>query len=87
MERLVDMPGRYLLLTCDPCARHGRYRLERLRKAHGQHADVLDVAKALTQTCRWQQALGNHRPAYNGGCQVTIDTDEPWRGGTGRSRS
>lgn len=41
----------------------------------------------MTQTCRWQQAAGNHRPAYNGGCQVEVDTDVPSNGrGTGRSR-
>ena len=85
---LLDLPGRRLILKCTPCEREGNYSLTRLRRRHGDLARVDEVVRRLSQTCRWQQAAGNHHRAYNGGCRVAIDVDVPWDGkGTGRSRS
>jgi hypothetical protein len=84
---LLDLPGRYLVLTCKPCGRCGRASILRLRHEHGDLARVDEVMVRLTQSCRHQQAAGNHHRAYNGGCQVAFDVDVPWNGrGTGRAR-
>ena len=84
---LLDLPGRRLILRCTPCKREGSYGLVRLRGRFGELAPVEEVAVHLSQSCRFQQAAGNHHRAYNGGCQVAFDVDVTWNGkGTGRAR-
>ena len=87
MVCLLDLPGRYLVLTCKPCGRRGRLSIKRLRREHGDVAEVHAVVLRETQTCRHQQAIGFPPRRYGPRCEVEVDTDVPSNGrGTGRSR-
>lgn len=81
-ERLCDLRGRRLLVECPPCGRRGLYHLERLRQRFGDHADLYDVYLRLTQTCRYQRAVGTKQPnQYGRTCRAAIGVE----GGDGRA--
>ena len=81
-ERLCDLRGRHLLVECPPCGRRGLYDLERLRQRFGDHADLYDVYLRLTQTCRYQRAVGTRQPnQYGRTCRAAIGVE----GGDGRA--
>lgn len=65
MERLCDLRAERLVILCSPCERRGFYQVNRLRQRFGDHASVLDVYLALTQTCRSQREVE---------CRATLDT-------------
>lgn len=78
MERLLDLPGRKLIVECATCERRGVYDLARLRRRYGDHACLWDVYLALTQTCRHQLVPGSRRPnVYGTTCRAKVDTDAP----------
>ena len=75
MERLSDIRAERLVILCSPCERRGSYRVARLRQRFGEHASVLDVYLALTQTCRFQREVGSRVPNdYGVGCRAKFDT-------------
>ncbi|GJD96261.1 hypothetical protein [Methylobacterium iners] len=74
MERLCDLRSRKLVITCSVCKRRGEYNMDRLRRRFGEHADIMNVYLALTQTCRWQREPGRRTPnVYGIGCHAKFD--------------
>jgi hypothetical protein len=75
VERLCDVRAERLVILCSPCGRRGSYRVDRLGQRFGEHASVLDVYLALTQTCRYQREVGSRTPnVYGVGCRAKLDT-------------
>lgn len=88
MERLCDLRGRRLIISCAPCGRSGSYCLGRLRQRFGEHADLYDVYVRLTQTCRWQLMVGARKPnQYGRACRAQVDTDVATKPGSLPSRT
>lgn len=75
MERLCDVRAERLVILCSPCERRGSYRVDRLCKRFGEHASMLDVYLALTQSCRFQREVGSRTPnVYGVGCRAKLNT-------------
>ena len=76
MLALCDLPGRRLVIACEPCGRRGDYSLERLRRRFGPHASEWDVYLALTQSCRYQRERGSRSPnQYGISCRAKLMDD------------
>ena len=43
----LDLAGGMLTLDCEPCGRHGRYRLKTLVEVYGPRAGLPDIRRAL----------------------------------------
>ena len=43
----LDLAGGMLTLDCEPCGRHGRWRLETLIGIYGPRAGLLDIRRVL----------------------------------------
>ena len=74
MERLCDLTGGRLIITCGPCGREGSYAIDRLRRRFGEQVSIFTVYLTLTQTCRHQITPGRRIPnVYGITCRAKFD--------------
>ena len=58
---LADVRGPFLSIVCEPCGRHGRYRLVWLVEQYGGDAKLTDLLQTLANCPKARSANVNDR--------------------------
>ena len=60
----LDLAGGMLTLDCEPCGRHGRYRLKTLVEVYGPRAGLPDIRRVLVSKGECHGSSNPPRPCH-----------------------